>query len=210
MTPEERQELIDAIDAGNAGNLTIGKILHARISRGANRQTLEAWLRNQGRKLPDPPTQTKFIKAYETWVLNANMEIGEVYQDTSYTDDAGNPISMTLTGVSTYALYEARNIINRDNPVETLALVYNSTIDEIKDMARDKNEEREPREALRSLPKVPASTLERLKVLEGEVFDGLSRQEILAFLFEFMLDLYEMKPNIIRNAVETYLGRNEE
>jgi hypothetical protein len=207
-TNEEQQELLEAIDAGNAGNLTIGKVLYNRINRGANKQALEAWLRNKGKKLPEASAQSKFVKAYETWVVNAGLDISGLYEDTSYTNDAGNPITMSLTGVSTYALYEARALVNRENPVSTLALVYNSTIDELKDMVRDAGGDGEPREELRSLPRIPKGTFDKYKQLEETgVFEELSRQEIIAFLFEFMWDLYELKPALITNAVRAYVGQ---
>lgn len=208
-TDTERQELIQALDAGNAGNLTVGKVIHNRMKKGAPVHHLEAWLRNQGKKLPEKSARSKFATAYESWIVNAGLEIGSVYESTKFTDDAGAPIPMTLTGVSTYALYEARNLVDRYNPADSLAFVYNHTIEEIKDIANDRNNSREPNEGFRSLPKVPESVMVLFKDLEA-VFPGKSRLEVVEFMIQFVHDLQRSNPDVFNQAVGAYFGEEEE
>jgi len=210
VSHDDTKELIQAIDTGNRGNLIIGKVLHRRIRNGQEVSHLETKLRTLGKKLPEKPTRSKFIKVYEAWVYNGGGDIDSTYTHPDFTNDAGDTIPMSLAGVSTYALYEARNLVKRDNLPEVLAYVYNHTIDEIRDFARNINDQLEPSEELRSLPRVPVSTLDRLKRLEDEVFEGFSRQEVLEFTFMFLTDLYDLKPSLIKKAMNQYLGLQED
>ena len=203
---EDRARLMDAIKSGNKGNLTIGEILHKRLERGRNLATLEAWLLTQGLRLPSKGTRSKYISAYEAWVRNAGLNVGELYDHPSFADDAGNPVAMTLEGVSTYSLYELRNLVNRENAVEMLALAYSHTQDELKAMASDANAALEPQEEMRSI-KVPKSILERLKQVT-ESMPGHTTTETLAFMIEFMYDFSERDPFQFGALVLSYMGND--
>jgi len=201
---EDRARLIDAIKSGNRGNLTIGEILHKRLERGRNLATLEAWLLTQGLALPSKGTRSKYVNAYQAWVRNAGLNVGELYEHSSFADDAGNPIAMTLEGVSTYNLYELRNLVTKSNAVELLAMAYSHTQEELQALAKDANTEREPSEPMRSI-KVPKSILERLKQV-SERMPGKSNTEVLAFMIEFMYDFSEKDPTQFDTLVLSYWG----
>lgn len=201
-----RERLIEAIKNGNQGNLVIGEVLHEHYSKNKSVAALEAWLRSIGLKLPSEGSRSKYRRAYETWVLNAGLTMNDTYTHPEYVNDAGQMIPMTLTGVSTYSLYEARNLVTKHNAVEMLAWVFNSTLDEIKDAAHNKNQELEPSEPLRSLPKIPESLMEMFKQLETTAFEGKSRIEVMQFLIQFTHDLYEQDPDTFSATIDAYFG----
>jgi len=201
---EDRARLIDAIKSGNKGNLTIGEILHKRLERGSSLATLEAWLLTQGLALPSKGTRSKYVNAYQAWVRNAGLNVGELYEHSSFADDAGNPIAMTLEGVSTYNLYELRNMVTKSNAIELLAMAYSNTQEELQALAKDANAEREPSEPMRSI-KVPKSIIDRLKQV-SERMPGKSSTEVLAFFIEFMYDFSERDPEQFDTLVLSYWG----
>lgn len=208
-TEEDRTELVQAIKSGNKGNLIIGKFLQNRYERGRIKlHSLEAWLRNQGLRLPSEGTRSKYRQAYEAWVRNAGLDLTQTYTHPDFTDDAGNPIPMTLQGVSTYTLYEARNLVTKDNAVALLAKCYDSTLDEIKDAASNANAEREPSEEVRSLPKVPKSVYDLFSSL-SEAFPGKTNLEVIEFMIQFIADLHHTNPKIFNDAVTAYFGEQE-
>lgn len=204
---DDRQKLIRAIKSGNAGNLIIGEVLHNRASRNLTNDALEAWLATQGLKLPSKGTRSKYMRAYEAWVVNAGLNIEETYEHPDFTDDGGQPIGMTLHGVSTYALYEARNIIDRNDPAATLAFVYRTDLEDIRDTAREAAND-EPHEGWRTL-KVPKGTMDTFKALESDVFPGKARTDVMAFLVMFVRDLWEANPEQIRSTIDVYFGEAE-
>lgn len=210
VSPEvaDRQRVANAIQSGNEGNLIIGEIIHKRLSDGRDTDTLEAWLSTKGLRLPSKPTRTKYMKAYEAWVVNAGLTLTGTYQHPDYTDDSGAEIGMTLKGVSTYALYEARNLINRQDPAETLAFIYTHEVDEIRDAARDRNQDREPDEGVRSL-KLQKPIMDELKELEATMFAGISRSDIVSFLIMFIRDLNAQNPDTFKQALAAYFGDDE-
>jgi len=201
---EERVRLIDAIRSGNRGNLTVGEILHERISRGRSIENLEAWLRTQGLQLPSKGTRSKYIQAYEAWIKNAGLEMGKEYHHPSYTDDAGNMIAMTLDGISTYALYELRNSVTKSLAVKYLALAYTNNVEDLKDLAKEDNERLEPSEPMRTL-KVPKSILDRMKDI-GQRMPGKTNTDVFAFMVEFMHDFVERDPELFESTVLAYWG----
>lgn len=205
---DDRQKIAKAIRSGNSGNLIIGEVLHTRVINGKNIDVLETWLQTQGLRLPDKSTRSKYRGAYEAWVHNAGMQLGETYQHPDFTNDAGEQINMTLEGVSTITLYEARNMIDRLNPTKTLAWLYTASAQEVRDAAAGKNQELEPQQEFRTV-KLPKETMEELKSLEGLAFTGYNRQEVMSFLIMFMRDLYERNPEGIVNTIKTYFGEYE-
>lgn len=209
-TEEDRSELVQAIKSGNRGNLVIGKFLQNRYERGRTKlASLEAWLRNQGLRLPSEGTRSKYRQAYEAWVRNAGLDLTQTYTHPNFTDDTGNPIPMTLQGVSTYTLYEARNLVTRENAVELLARCYESTIDEIKDAASNANAAREPGDEVRSLPKVPKSVYDMFSSL-SEAFPDKSKLHVIEFLILFVADLQQRNPEVFDEAVAAYFGEQTE
>ena len=208
-SPAEREELVNAIKLGNQGNLIIGKFLQNRYERGRTKlHNLEAWLKDQGLKLPAESTRSKYRQAYETWVRNAGLSLHDTYYHDTFTTDRGGPIPMTLQGVSTYALYEARNLVTKDNAVEMLARCYTSTIDELKDAASNANKALEPMEEVRSLPKVPKSVYERFSSLT-EAFPHATKLEVIEFMIEFISDLSHTNPSVFNEAVAAYFGEHD-
>jgi len=205
---DDRQKLVRAIKSGNAGNLIIGEVLHNRASRNLTNEALEAWLETQGLKLPSKGTRSKYMRAYEAWVVNAGMSIEDTYEHKDFTDDGGQPIGMTLHGVSTYALYEARNLINRHDPAETLAFVYKNDMEDIRDTAKEATND-EPHEGWRTL-KIPKGTMDTFKDLEVDVFQGKARTEVVAFLVMFVRDLWDANPEQMRATIDTYFGEGED
>lgn len=205
INPEvaERQKAANAIQSGNEGNLILGEVLFNRYNSGRDTDLLELWLATKGLKMPSKPTRTKYMKTYEAWVHNAGLDLGSTYQHPDYTDDTGAEIGMTLKGVSTYHLYEARNLIDRDDPVKTLAYVYTHEVQDIKDAANDKNNEREPDEGVRTL-KLQKPIMDELKDLESTLFAGVNRSDIVAFLIMFVRDLNETNPDTFKQALEAY------
>jgi len=205
----EREKLVNAIKAGNMGDLTIGEVLYKRVSKGMSTEPLEAWLRTQGLKLPEGATRSKFVKSFEAWVVNAGLQPGEAYTHPSFTNDAGQEIPMSLEGVSIYALYAARNLLTSSDPVEILAECYTSTQQELIDKASDRDKAFEPSEGMRSLPKIPESMMELFKGLEAH-FPGKSRIEVVQFLIQFTSDLAERDPSTFSDTVAAYFGEAEE
>ena len=206
---EDRQELVQAIKSGNQGNLLIGKFLQKRYERGRTKlHNLEQWLLEQGLRLPAEGTRSKYRQAYESWVRNAGLELGKTYTHESFKDDKGNLIPMTLQGVSTYVLYEARNIVKKENAVEMLAKCYSSTLDAIKDAASNANKALEPMEEVRSLPKVPKSVYEAFSELL-DAFPGHTKLEVIEFMIQFINDLQHTNKDVFTQAVAAYFGEAE-
>ena len=203
-------DAVQATKAGNAGALTLGHYLHQQISAGHNMQLIAAQFDLRGASLPEDSTCSKYRQAWESWIHNAHLQIGQTYTHNSYTRDDGTPIPFTIEGVSAYKLYHAKDLIDRDDPLKTLAWLYRVTLNDVKDAAANAGKSVEAR--VLSLPKVQEGDM---SIINGsweaarEVAE-LSKGSWLVLMSLFFADMRERSPDAWRNLILTYSGAESE
>jgi len=200
-------DAVTATRAGNAGALTLGQYLHQQISAGHNMSLISDQFELRGASLPEDSTCSKYRQAWESWIHNAKLQIGKPYTHETYTRDDGTFIPFTIEGVSAYKLYHARDLIDREDPVKTLAWLYRATLGDVKDAAANAGRSAEAR--VLSLPKVQEGDMEIINTsfeAARGVDGGLSKGSWLVLMSLFFADMRERTPDAWRNLILSYSG----